>query len=864
MSARYFQGRSLTGPVQESAARTFREVVDAFRICPVLPISRADFQALGKKERNETKQVPFFTAACFKESPSKRVYDKATHCNLIFIDIDETPDGKCPAAPFVNNPESLYAALGDFNFAAYTTASSTPEKPRMRIVVDAEAIPLSLYPRAVATIAAMLGLPSLTTESRVAVQPMYLPTLFSDSGDNDHPLIAYRFDLSTFQVTDVSDSLFPEYGHETRTPHQGEAGVDALEFLRAPIPEVTLAVAKDALFHIDADCAYFDWIECAAALRHQFSPHLSEEAFSLFDEWSSQGSKYGGDEETRKKWDSLRATPPGRVPVTIRSLMRHAAASGWDDKKIKETCFQKLVRWIEEINSATELMEKGPQKIMALPMISAVQEDILIHMLCKQAKKRFEYTISATSIRKDIARTKQAIKAQEKPAEKLREPLWAKGVCYISAAQEFYRHRTGEKYKAESFDSTYSRWLLPTEEQLKDQGIPVTPASLAKPFVSPKDYALNHLKVATVYDYAYDPSQPTEMFFVSRGMKFVNTYNPTYPEPDPKNAAMAGELFQRHLCNLIAEPENRRTMTDYMAHQVQFPGRKIRYGVLVQGVEGCGKTLLAEVMKAVLGAEHVKIIDGASIKSGWNEWAFGKQLVVLEEVRVAGVNKFEIMNALKPLITNDDISLNERFRNNRQVQNISNYMLFSNHHDALALTPGDRRYFVIKSPLQQKEQVLALGEDYFPKLFAMLKDHPGAMRSYLLDWEISPSFRADGHAPRTKYVQDLINDTAGDLTAAVRRLLLEGDYPLVQFDIVSTKALLDVLHIEEGLTRATTQQLSQVLREEGFTQIGRHSFGTERHYLWARAGVDESRAADVAADRVKRNATRLGMDLVYG
>lgn len=855
MPPRYFQGSKVTDPVKASAARTFREVVDCFRVCAPIGMTRPAFLALHKDDRDQIKRVPFFVPACFNQSPSKRIYAEATHCNLLFVDIDTANDAK----PFYHHPDSLYLALAGFNFGAYTTANSTEEKPRLRIVIDAEAIPVKAYPRAVLTIGALLGL-KVNTESKVAVQPMFLPTLFSDSTEDDHPLIAYHLEGCAFTVDDISDDLFPEYSEPKQN---ADAGSDSLHFLRAPVPEITLAIAKEALDAVDADCSYFEWLEIAAALRHQFSPRLAEEAYHLFDEWSATGSKYGGEEDTRKKWDSIRQTPSGRMPVTIRSLLRQAVASGWDDKKVKESSFNAVLRWIEEVENVTELMEKGVRKILATPLLSAVQEDILIHELCKTAKKTFAFSITATSIRKDLNRVKAEMKAAEKSAEKLPEPKWAKGVLFIAAPGDFYRHRTGEKYKGASFDAIYGRHLLPTEEGLKDSGEAITPASLSTPIVSPADYALNHLKITTVYDYAYDPSQPGEVFFVNRGRRYVNTYSPTYPELDDKNASLAGALFQRHLRNLILEAENRTTLTDFMAFMVQSPGRKIRWAVLIQSVEGAGKTYLAEIMKSVLGAEHVQTIDGAAIKSGWNEWAFGRQLVVLEEVRVSGANRHEIMNTLKPLITNDDISVNERFRNNRQVTNISNYMLFSNHHDALALTPGDRRYFVIKSPLQHKAQVLALGENYFPPLYNMLRDHPGAMRAWLNDWEISPDFRADGHAPRTKYVQDLINDSASDATAAVRRLLLEGDDPLVQYDIVSTAKLMELLQLESGLGRATGQHVAQILREEGFHQIGRHLLGSERHYLWIRSGMVESEAVADATDRLRTGKKNLSMEIIY-
>lgn len=627
MSPRYFQGQTVTGSVRASPAHTFREVVDVFRLCPTLGVTRAAFLALDKKRRNEIKQVPFFVPACFHQSPSQRVYSEATHCNLIFLDIDELKDGRCPAAPFVANPETLYTALAGFSFAAHETASSTPEKPRMRVVVSADGIALEDYPRAVDGIARLLGLQHVTSESKVAVQPMFLPTMFLGDTDDDHPLIAFRTDGRDFSSADLPEAqdgkIFPESKTKAQDGTPFAPGADALDFLRAPVPEISLKVAGEALGTIDPDCSYMEWLECAAALKHQFSPHKAKEAFTLFDEWSADGTKYAGTEETKAKWDSLRQTPVGRAPVTIRSLLRQATAAGWDDKRLKETCFNELVRWLETAPTVTELIEQGAKRILAVPMLSAVQEDVLISQLCAQAKKRFAYSITTTALRKDLSRLKQEISNQGKTGDKPKEPNWAKGVCYVAAVRQFFRHRTGEKYKPETFNDVYGRQLLPSPAMLKEAGLPVTPAALSRPLVPPADYALNHLKIPTVYDYAYDPSQPAELFFVHRGRKFVNCYSPTYPELDPKNAGEAGRVFQEHLRNLIAEKEYRRTLINFMAYMVQYPGRKIRWAVLVQSVEGAGKTFLAEVMKAVLGAEHVRTIGGEAIHKGWNEWSFG-------------------------------------------------------------------------------------------------------------------------------------------------------------------------------------------------------------------------------------------------
>lgn len=885
-SPRYYQGQSVsTGTVAASTATTFGEVVEKFRVCPTLAIRHADFIALDQKRRDEIKQVPYFVAACFNESPSPRKLVEATHCNLIFLDIDpekELVDGKWvengryPAAPFVRDPRTLHTALAGLNFAAYITASSTSDKPRMRIVVGAHHIPVADYPKAVEDVAAMLGLPSITRESKVAVQPMYLPVMFSDSQDEDHPLLTHAegSNLGVKDIGAVEHTLALSNGTNGSNHTNGSSkhrrgtdvmpSIDALEFLRAPLPEITFATAKEALGVIDPDCSRPEWLNCAAALKHQFGHTAEDEAFTLFDEWSAKGGKYGGEKETRKIWESLRPTPIGRLPVTIRSLLKAAEIAGWDSKKVKESTFSKLIRWIEEVEHVTTLMEDGPRRIIAAPLLSAVQEDVLINRIAYEVKKRFAHTVSPTAIRKDVVRYRAEIRSQEKLPDGEREPNWARGVLYITTPQDFFRHRTGEKYKAEAFNAAYSRYLLPKEEDLRNMGIAISPKTLSQPTVDPSDFALNHLKITTVYDYAYDPSQPNEVFFVADDRKYVNTYRPTYPDLEPGYAEQVGEIFQGHLQKLIAEEEYRRVIVEFMAYIVQFPGQKIRWAPFIQSGEGAGKTFLANVMRKVLGKGHVRTIGDETIKKGWTEWSSGRQLVVLEEVYASGASRHVVMNTLKKLITNDDIPIEQRNRDSREEENRTNYLLFSNHHDALALTPNDRRYFVVKSPLQHKSQILSLGEDYFEKLFGLLEMHPGAFRSHLMDWKISSDFRPDGHAPRTKYVTEMVNDSASDAAAAVRRLLLEGDYPLIQFDIVSAKTILDVLHIEESLTHVTSQQLAHVLREEGFHQIGRHLFGQERHYLWTRGGVDERAAPSVAGERVKKGLKNLCMELVCG
>lgn len=855
-NAKYFKGQTVTGKVEAASEQTFREVVDCFRLPPMLDMERAAFMALPKVKRNELKQVPFFVPAVFRTSPSDRRTAHALHCNLLFVDIDEMADGRCPAAPFVSNPENLHTALNGFNFAAHTTASSTPEKPRMRVVIDAKAISPEDYPLAIRTVSNLLGLPEITPESKKPQQPMFLPVIFQDTREGEYPLITHFLNGRAFTTTDIASEL-PD---EPRTPRKGKSD-DSLDYLRAPVPEVTLALAKEALACIDPDCPYFEWLQVAAALRHQFTSD-QDAAYDLFDEWSSTGSKYGGSDDTLKKWNSLQPTPAGRMPVTIRTLLKQAVEGGWDNQKVREQAYSNTSDWLDKAGTVLELRDLGLKKIISTPQISSTEEEMLLSKMKEAAFGRFGYRVSITCLRKDLARLKADVKDKEQAKEERREPPWAKGLCYVTTTQQFYRPSSGEKFKVIDFNARFSRFILPTTAELREAGIPVTRETLSRPLLEPNIFVLNHLKCPVAYDYAYDPSRPMEMFFSYNQKRFVNTYAPTYPEMDATHAAECGAMLQHHLSNLIAEPEYRTILTDFLAYMVQFPGRKIRWAVMIQSVDGAGKTYLSEVMKAVLGSEHVELVSGESIKTGWNEWSFGHQLVVIEEVRIAGTNRHEIMNALKPLITNDFISVNQKFRDSRQTQNISNYMLFTNHHDGLVLRPGDRRYLVLESPLQTREQVLALGENYFPPLYQMLKEHPGGMRAWLHDYKISPTFSPSGHAPRTKYAELLIEDSASDLTAAVRRLITEADYPLVQYDIVSSTKLTELLQLEVG--NVSPQHLAKVLREEGYHSAGRHMLnGGDRQMLWSRNGMSEADAVKSAEHRVKHNLKNLSMEVLF-
>lgn len=837
MSALYFGGSGVDlGTVHALPHTSFSQFVKEHLGHPALVnFTRAQFHAFSKKERDQHKRVPYFTPAVFKTDPANRKYEYALHCNLVAIDIDDAGQ----AGAFFARPASIAERLEPFAFAAYTTASSTPEAPRLRIVVSALHIPLDRYVDAVRHVAVnLLGLPDANKESKVSVQPMYLPTLYRDDDPVDsHPLIiavpeGASLTAGVLSGVSASSGLFSESEKKDLVPD-----ASALDYLRPRAEGVTLADCESALTFLDPDCDYMEWIAVAAAMKHQYprDPE-SAEAFKIFDAWSAKGQKYVDTHDTWAKWDSFKFAPKKRAPITIRTLFKRAADAGWNQvEEVAGRCYAECECWIVfDGRKGEELLESGVSRIAAAPLLSQLQRSALISML-QTRLTAFGMHVTRTELKAALNRLERAAaKANMEPSLTATPdnqfPPWARGICYVATQNEFFQRHTARAFKPEVLDAFFGVQLMTPSD-----------SEHGSPMITPRNFLLNILKCPRVDNYRYDPARGAEAIVTDGKKRFVNIYIPTYPEASNAEAEAAGALFHGHIKNLVAEERYQRILISFLAYMVQFPGQKIRWSVLLQGARGCGKTLLAEAMRAVLGREHVRGLDAWILFSDFNGWATGSQLIAIEEIRVVGHNRYEVMNRLKTCISNDHVTINEKQQKAYETPNVSNYLLFTNHHDALAVNDGDRGYFVLKSPLQNKSSVLALGgKDYFTPIFDMIRTKPAALRAWFEQWEIDPEFDPNSHAPHTRYMDELQQASSSPLAAAVWEALEDGDHPLVKKDFVSTRCLKAILDLQR-LPAFTDQSLAAVLRDLDYLNLGRVKIENDRHYMWAKRGTEAVR-----------------------
>lgn len=81
--------------------------------------------------------------------------------------------------------------------------------------------------------------------------------------------------------------------------------------------EGDIEAARVVLAEFDPDVSYPEWFEIGAALHHEFDG--GAEGLELWDEWSSEGSKYNGIEDLEKHWITMDADRDG-AKSTLDSL----------------------------------------------------------------------------------------------------------------------------------------------------------------------------------------------------------------------------------------------------------------------------------------------------------------------------------------------------------------------------------------------------------------------------------------------------------------------------------------------------------------------------------------------------------------
>lgn len=728
-------------------------------------------------------------------------------------------------------------------FVAYSTFRHTPDAPRVRLCVPlSRPVGEDEYRAVVDEIVRAVGLGVPDKCSYVMNQIMFLPS--HQPGVEPWSL---RNDGEPWAVGVSSVSSVHETDGTDGTDGNDFAGDDLLRVVVSQPLDLSEGEVEAALEAYPAEgLEYDDWLRVGMALYHQFEG--TDAGWTRWLAWSEKSSKHDP-RQMRTKWRSFDGGLRDR-PVTFASVIKMAGGlrQAVEIRPGSQT-FDALVQRAEAVSSMDEyrtlrnevraMSEVRLPKDMRSIIVATVHE--VWGKRAKIGKREMASAFKASSVRSGGGAAGGATIPFGEDGGDVERPEWLADWVFSQADNTFERVSVRHSIKREAFRTTYDS----QPEVVAAETDAVT-------------YARLYCSLPVVAGLMFWPGQGS--FFEMNGLRYLNTYVEGGQQPadtlegDEDGQAVVA-LFMEHVRNLIPSEKEQRLLIDFMAYVYQNPGRRVRWAILLHGIEGAGKTFFFTVMQRLLG-HNAKSVTTTAINSEFTGWAAGAVLINVDEIRIAGTNKYAILDKMKPMIADDTISVIHKGKDERSIPNFASYMMSTNHADAIPVGDNDRRYCVISTRYTTKQDLFdqhggpEATAAYFSRLFSECQRRVDALGRMLLDWKIEAGFDPEGRAPETGGLLSMrslnVSEDRDDLETAIE------DY---KGPVIST-TLLDVTELNkmaliDGRNLPTRRALSHLLSDMGLTQIeGRRIKlkNREHHYVWYNRG----KMTDAEAKRLVR------------
>lgn len=196
-------------------------------------------------------------------------------------------------------------------------------------------------------------------------------------------------------------------------------------------------------------------------------------------------------------------------------------------------------------------------------------------------------------------------------------------------------------------------------------------------------------------------------------------------------------------------------LLNWMAHLVQFPGRKMGVAIVIKSAPGVGKNLFFEMFgEMLLGKRYSMTTGDIGDIVGTFPTYLNKLLVIMDETK--GRDTFSNSDKLKECITATRSMWNIKGLRQREVNNLANFLFFTNNETPVKIEPGDRRYFAIQASSAHKGD-----GDYFKELARTMCNPEIAAQFYrfLLERDLS-RWNASGDRPMTSLFKALREHSA--------------------------------------------------------------------------------------------------------
>jgi hypothetical protein len=255
-----------------------------------------------------------------------------------------------------------------------------------------------------------------------------------------------------------------------------------------------------------------------------------------------------------------------------------------------------------------------------------------------------------------------------------------------------------------------------------------------------------------------------------RGSSSINLHIPCGIRPKSGDP----QPFLDFMEYLIPNERERYQALRWCATLIARPDLRMGYGMLlISETQGVGKTTLgASILAPLVGYHNVSYPGENDITSSFNEWVARKRLAIVNEIYSG--SSWKAYNALKSVITDRDVTVNQKYQRQYTIENWCHVLAASNSKRALKMENDDRRWFypeVTEEPWPGEK---------FEQLRRWLQS--GGL-PIIRNWAegFGDYVRPSDRAPMTRSKRDMIEGSrseAQELAASIAGLMKDAERPM--------------------------------------------------------------------------------------
>lgn len=477
---------------------------------------------------------------------------------------------------------------------------------------------------------------------------------------------------------------------------------------------------------------------------------------------------------------------------------------------------RKLLTKASDISS----LETAIARIQAIP--NDVLSDSARSVLCNDLVRAFKEcgeVISRSQAAKSL-RYRQPNAVERAGAEM---PDWAAGWYFVYGENAFIHAETRRVLARENFDALYMQ-LMANLVGSTNAGVPVMSASTA---------ALTVWDFPKVFGTWFRPGG--EELFRVNGVTYVNSYvKPVFPD-DGYRGNRGVKYLQRLLADLYPDPVHQGHVLDFIAHAYLFPERKLKYALLLKGANHEGKTLIATLMRRLLGSYHCSTVLSSQLKKEFNDFIDGKLLCCIEEIKLHGRDGADALNNLKAPITNSDVGVEGKGTKVRDIENFANWLVFTNFEDAVPIEDDDSRWLVLFSRFKSNAETAAWkrdlsaeeGGDYRSRLYNEIQNHPWQFIRFFEKYTFSDAYNPDDRAPHTVFRRLMNEDGRSEERNVLEDIIEDSKNPMLSANFVQVSELKDAFD-ERGIGSSFRGRgIAALMKASGFSKCRRTMISIE-------------------------------------